>query len=195
MERKPETGKTTWSPDVFAKAWHFASLCHAGQTYAGSEEGQSFDYLTHVGSVAVELIWALQTTSDADGDLAVQCAVLHDVIEDTDATYALVAENFGRTVADGVMALSKDPTLPTKAEQMADSLRRIREQPREIWMVKMADRIVNLDPPPYYWDDAKIEAYRQEAIVIHDALYAASEVLADRLQKKIKDYQRFLTKS
>ncbi len=194
MRRKPETGTTTWSPDVFAKAWHFASLCHAGQTYAGPEEGQSFDYLTHVGSVAVELIWALQTPN-IDGDLAIQCAVLHDVIEDTDTTYDLVAQNFGRAVADGVMALSKDPTLPTKAEQMADSLRRIRQQPREIWMVKMADRIVNLDPPPYYWDDTKIEAYRQEAIVIHDALHAASETLAGRLQKKIKDYQRFLTKS
>ncbi|MBN1813349.1 MAG: bifunctional (p)ppGpp synthetase/guanosine-3',5'-bis(diphosphate) 3'-pyrophosphohydrolase [Anaerolineae bacterium] len=185
---------SNWSPDVFARAWHFASLHHAGQTYAGPVEGVSFDYLTHVGSVAVELIWALQTTPDADGDLAVQCAVLHDLIEDTDATYDLVAENFGRAVADGVMALSKDPTLP-KIEQMADSLRRIRKQPREIWMVKMADRIANLDPPPYYWDDAKIEAYRQEAIVIYDALYTANAALANRLQEKIEQYKRFLTKS
>jgi (p)ppGpp synthase/HD superfamily hydrolase len=186
---------SNWSPDVFAKAWHFASLQHAGQTYAGPEEGQAFDYLTHVGSVAAELIWALQTTPDADGDLAVQCAVLHDVIEDTDATYDLVAENFGKVVADGVMALSKNPTLPNKTEQMADSLRRIREQPKEVWMVKMADRITNLDPPPYYWDDVKIEAYRQEAIVIHDALHTANETLASRLRDKIDQYKRFLRKA
>jgi (p)ppGpp synthase/HD superfamily hydrolase len=183
---------SNWSPDIFAKAWHFASLHHAGQTYAGPEEGVSFDYLTHVGSVAVELIWALQTTPDADGDLAIQCAVLHDVIEDTDATYDLVAKVFGKTVADGVMALSKNPTLPTKTEQMTDSLRRIREQPREIWMVKMADRIANLDPPPHYWDAAKIEAYRQEAIVIHNALHTANETLANRLYEKIEQYKRFL---
>jgi (p)ppGpp synthase/HD superfamily hydrolase len=186
---------STWSPDAFAKAWHFASLCHAGQTYAGPEKGQAFDYLTHVGSVAVELIWALPTASDANGDLAVQCAVLHDVIEDTDATYDLVAESFGQAVADGVLALSKDPALPTKAEQMKDSLRRIRRQPKEIWMVKMADRITNLAPPPYYWDEAKIEAYRQEAIVIHDALHTANETLADRLQEKIDQYKRFLRKA
>ena len=182
---------STWSPDAFAKAWHFASLRHAGQTYAGPEEGRAFDYLTHVGSVAVELVWALPTVPDADGNLAVQCAVLHDVIEDTGATYDLVAESFGKDVADGVLALSKDPTLPTKAEQMADSLRRIRQQPKEIWMVKLADRITNLDPPPYYWDDAKIEAYRQEAIVIHAALHTANEALANRLQEKIEQYRRF----
>ena len=181
-----------WSPDAFAKAWHFASLYHVGQTYAGPEEGQAFDYLTHVGSVAVELVWALPTAPDIDGDLAVQCAVLHDVIEDTDATYDLVAESFGEDVANGVLALSKDPALPTKAEQMADSLRRIRQQPKEIWMVKMADRIANLEPPPYHWDDAKIEAYRQEAIVIHDALHTANETLANRLQEKIEQYRYFL---
>jgi (p)ppGpp synthase/HD superfamily hydrolase len=144
--------------------------------------------------VAVELIWALQATPDADGDLAIQCAVLHDIIEDTNATYDLVAESFGKAVADGVMALSKDLTLP-KIEQMADSLRRIRKQPREIWMVKMADRIANLDPPPHYWDDAKIEAYRQEAIAIHDALHTANAALANRLQEKIEQYTHFLTKS
>ncbi|MFL7791802.1 MAG: HD domain-containing protein [Anaerolineae bacterium] len=185
---------STWSPDAFAKAWHFASLYHAGQTYAGPEEGQSFDYLTHVGSVAVELIWALQTTPDADGNLAIQCAVLHDVIEDTNATYDLVTENFGKDVASGVMALSKDPTLPTKTEQMADSLRRIRQQPKEIWMVKMADRISNLDPPPYYWDEVKIEAYSQEAITIYDALHTANAPLANRLQEKIERYRHFLKK-
>ena len=186
---------SNWSPDVFAKAWHFASLQHAGQTYAGPVEGISFDYLTHVGSVAAELMWALQATPDADGDLAIQCAILHDVIEDTDTTFDLVAENFGKAVADGVMALSKDPNLPTKTEQMVDSLRRIREQPKEVWVVKLADRIANLDPPPYYWNDAKIEAYRQEAIAIHDALHTANAALAKRLQEKIKQYKRFLTKS
>ena len=180
---------STWSPDAFAKAWHFASLHHAGQTYAGPEEGQSFDYLTHVGSVVVELIWALPTAPNTDGNLALQCAVLHDVIEDTDATYDLVAESFGKAVADGVMALSKNPALPTKAGQMADSLRRIRQQPQEVWMVKMADRITNLDPPPYHWDDTKIKAYRREAIAIHDALHTANAALANRLREKIKQYK------
>ena len=59
-------------------------------------------------------------------------------------------------------------------------------------MVKMADRIANLDPPPYHWDDAKIAAYRQEAIAIHDALYSANDALADRLRAKIEEYKTFI---
>jgi len=187
-----EHGINQWSPDVFAKAWRFCTLFHHGQTYGGPEEGMRIDYINHVGSVATEIIWALPTAPEVDGNLAVQCALLHDVIEDTEATYALVEEKFGRGVANGVMALTKDSTLPTKAEQMADSLRRIWEQPKEIWMVKMADRITNLYHPPYYWDNDKIESYRHEAMQIHEALHKANAALAGRLQEKIDQYRNFL---
>jgi (p)ppGpp synthase/HD superfamily hydrolase len=81
---------------------------------------------------------------------------------------------------------------PTTAAQMEDSLRRIRRQPREVWMVKMADRIANLVPPPYHWDDAKIAAYRQEAIAIYEALHTANAVLADRLRVRIEGYKTFV---
>lgn len=182
---------SNWSPDIFAKAWHFATQYHQGQTYGGPEEGMHLDYLNHVGSVAMELIWALPTTPEADGNLAVQCALLHDVIEDTRATYDLVLEHFGVTVAAGVLALTKDKTLPTPAQQMTDSLKRIQSQGKEIWMVKMADRITNLYHPPYYWTRQKIEAYRQEAIQIYDALYPANDALANRLWTKIEQYKNF----
>jgi (p)ppGpp synthase/HD superfamily hydrolase len=152
----------------------------------------SFEYLNHIGSVAMELVWALPTAPDVDGNLAIQCAILHDVLEDTPATYELVLVHFGKAVADGVQALSKDESLPTKAAQMEDSLRRIRQQPQEVWMVKLADRIANLDPPPHHWDGAKIAAYRQEAIVIHDALSAANEALAHRLRVRIEEYKTFV---
>jgi (p)ppGpp synthase/HD superfamily hydrolase len=181
---------STWSPDVFAKAWLFATLHHHGQTYGGPEEGMHIDYVNHVASVAIEVIWALPTAPGANGDLAIQCALLHDTIEDTDVTYDIILKNFGQAVADGVQALTKTPSLP-REEQMIDSLRRIREQPQEVWLVKLADRITNLHHPPYYWDSAKIEAYRQEAIIIYEALRGANEALAERLQAKIEHYKTF----
>ena len=181
-----------WSPDVFAEAWLFATHYHKGQTYGGRTEGEQIDYLNHLASVAIEVIWALPGVPNVDGNLAIQCALLHDVIEDTEARYELVFERFGRPVADGVMALTKDSRLPSKAGQMDDSLRRIREQPAEIWMVKMADRITNLSHPPYYWNREKIEAYRREAIKIYEALHLANTLLAQRLKEKIEQYQRFV---
>lgn len=174
-----------WSPDLYLAAWNYAAQMHGEQKVPGTQ----LPYLTHIGSVAMEVMSALTQGGHVDNpDLAVQCALLHDVIEDTPTTYADVAERFGAAVADGVLALTKDTALPSKAEQMADSLARIRRQPQEVWMVKLADRITNLQPPPAHWDNAKIAAYRAEAETILDALGEADGWLAARLRGKIEGY-------
>mgnify|MGYP000551063380 CR=1 FL=1 len=178
----------TWNPDLYKKAWDFAALAHKGQTYGGSEEGVHVEYISHIGSVAMEVISGLEGAPDCDADLAIQCALLHDVIEDTDWTYEQVLEKFGKSVADGVQALSKDTSLPTKREQMEDSLRRIKEQPKEVWMVKLADRITNLYSSPYYWNHKKQLKYQEEARLIYDALHECNPKLAKRLAKKIEAY-------
>lgn len=174
-----------WSPERYLAAWNYAAAMHGGQKVPGTE----LPYLTHIGAVAMEVMTALAPDLPVNSpDLAVQCALLHDVIEDTPASYADVAARFGVAVADGVLALTKDTTLPSKAEQMADSLTRIRRQPREVWIVKLADRITNLQPPPAHWDAAKIASYRAEAQVILDALGEADSRLAARLAEKIAKY-------
>ena len=55
-------------------------------------------------------------------------------------------------------------------------------------MVKLADRITNLLPPPAHWDDEKIENYREEAKLIYTELKNANEYLATRLFMKIEGY-------
>lgn len=75
---------------------------------------------------------------------------------------------------------------------MGDSLKRIIEQPREVWMVKMADRITNLAPPPSYWSNEKTSGYWEEASVIYNTLKEANSVLADRLNMKIEHYKRYM---
>ena len=182
-----------WSQDLFVKAWDFATLAHEGQTYGGPEAGQRIPYLNHIGSVAMEVVWAISMKQHYDGNLAIQCALLHDVIEDTPHSHEDISAMFGQKIADGVLALSKNPKLPTKQEQMQDSLLRIRAQPKEIWMVKMADRITNLSAPPYYWENDKKIAYRAEARIIHDALHPANDDLAKRLQQKISGYAAYIS--
>lgn len=181
-----------WNPDLYTKAWNFATHAHTGQTYGGPGEGMRIPYINHVGSVAMELALALsQSTRKYDGNLAMQCALLHDVVEDTKYTYDDIVENFGISIADGVAALSKDTSLPSKEEQMKNSLQRIKQQPQEIWMVKMADRITNLYHPPFYWNSDKIIRYGQEAKLIHGELSASNHALAKRLWDKIEEYSRF----
>jgi len=72
--------------------------------------------------------------------------------------------------------------------QLEDYLGRIKMQPREIWMVKMADRITNLQPPPDHWDSPMIERYRAGAELIYRELGFASAYLKERLKMKIDRY-------
>lgn len=138
----------------------------------------------------MEVIVALAYEDELDGDLAVQCALLHDVIEDTPIGYETIKAEFGASVADGVLALSKNETMP-KEEQIPDSLARILEQPREIAIVKLADRITNLMPPPIDWTKERRKNYHADALLIHEKLGWASDYLTQRLLMKAEEYQTY----
>lgn len=171
--------------DAWHEAWRFAAEAHHGQRFPGTE----LPYILHVGGVAAETLLALEGWALDDRLLALRCALLHDVLEDTATPAEALGARFGEAVLAGVRALSKDPSLPKEA-RMADSLRRIRAQPRAVWCVKLADRVTNLDAPPHYWDVAKVEGYREEARVILATLGEASARLAARLARRIEAYAR-----
>ena len=75
---------------------------------------------------------------------------------------------------------------------MNDSLKRIKSIPTEIWAVKLADRITNLQPPPPHWDNDRKNRYREEAKLIHSELKGGNEFLARRLERKIEEYGGYL---
>jgi (p)ppGpp synthase/HD superfamily hydrolase len=176
-----------WSPDLYLDAFRFAAERHAGQLVPGS----ALPYIVHVASVAAEVMGALAREAVSRPDLAVACAVLHDTIEDTSTTSDEIAARFGPDVAAGVRALSKDASLP-KQVRMGDSLARLRAQPREVWLVKLADRIVNLGPPPSDWSTDKRRAYQAEARDILSELGEASPYLAGRIDARITAYSAFI---
>jgi (p)ppGpp synthase/HD superfamily hydrolase len=174
-----------WDQDFFKRALDFAARAHGAQTVPGS----GFPYVVHVVKVASEVLLACQD-GGLEPNLAVACALLHDTIEDAGVTTETLEAEFGPVVAEGVKALSKDPQLP-KAHRMEDSLRRIRHQPREVWAVKLADRISNLEPPPPDWSLEKRRAYLAEAHVILAALRGASPQLEARLHTKAGLYETY----
>jgi (p)ppGpp synthase/HD superfamily hydrolase len=174
---------SNWNQELYIKACRFAAIAHNGQIVPGSD----LPYLLHLNFVSMEIIAALSVELGHDGNLAIQCALLHDTIEDTDTTYEQIRSSFGIRVADGVQALSKNPDLE-KSQRLTDSLSRIKQQPIEVWMVKLADRITNLQPPPAHWTTERILRYHQEAAEIHTQLQTASPYLASRLAEKIHNY-------
>ncbi len=185
--KKNQLSPKNWSQETYIKALNKAAHAHQDQKMPGSER----PYIIHLGFVSMEVIAALSVETEHEGNLAIQCAILHDTIEDTDTTFEEIKTEFGESVANGVLALTKDKSL-AKHLQMADSLQRIKTQPQEIWMVKLADRISNLQAPPHYWTQDKIVRYREEGIQIYEALKDASPFLASRLAKLIEDYKAFI---
>tara|TARA_R110000796_G_scaffold23576_3_gene67476 strand:+ start:5696 stop:6244 length:549 start_codon:yes stop_codon:yes gene_type:complete len=178
-----------WDQDAYLKAWNSASAIHMGQTIPGSE----IPYINHLGLVCMEATAAIAATQNIkQPNLFIVCALLHDSIEDTKTTFKDIEHEFGTDVASGVLALSKNEELSSKKEKMEDSIRRIKEQPIEIWMVKLCDRITNLQPPPKHWDTDKILKYRDEAYYILKQLGEANHFLADRLLIKINTYSKYI---
>ena len=184
-----------WSIDEIQKTWHLAAKLHHGQIYKDASEGRDMAYLFHIGSVTFEMMTAVLKEPELNAGLAIKCAILHDTIEDTSIDFHEVQNLFGEEVAHGVMALSKNEELETKREMMEDSLQRIKQQPKEVWAVKMADRICNLYLHPHHWSKEKIIKYREEALFIHHELKEGSPYLADRLYTRILAYTAFIENS
>jgi len=178
-----------WDPDLYNRALRFAGEAHGDQTVPGTD----ISYLMHLCQVCQEATGAALADPSLDGDLVMTCALLHDAIEDTETTRNEVAAAFGEAVAAGVDALSKRDHGPdsepwSKAEKMTDSLARIRTQPREVWVVKLADRVTNLQTPPAHWSTDKIRAYHHQAEQILAALGDASAHLSSRMRDKLEAY-------
>jgi (p)ppGpp synthase/HD superfamily hydrolase len=178
---------SVWSQEGYIRAYRFAAEKHRWQRVPGTH----LPYIMHLSLVSMELAAALAQEGGRNGDLAMQCAMLHDTLEDTGTRYGELKEAFGESVASGVLALSKNGKL-AGGLQLADSLQRIRLQPSEVWMVKLADRITNLQPPPKSWKQDKITRYHRQAKEILAALGPASPCLTVRLAQKIEDYRVFV---
>ena len=171
-----------WNPDLFRETVYFAAGAHEGQFVPG----QNYSYVVHLIGVCMESLRATMI-EPSDANLVMQCSLLHDTMEDTPVTLNILTDRFGSQVAEGVLALTQQ-----EGESTEDYLKKIVRQNKEIWMVKLADRIWNMHEPPEHWDLAKRKAYCEEAKVIHETLKVGSPYLAARLSDKIYAYNKLI---
>jgi (p)ppGpp synthase/HD superfamily hydrolase len=176
-------------PDSYARALAFAARAHGDQRVPGN----GFPYVVHLAMVAHEVTLAVlasagQDSAEAlDPAVAVPVALLHDVLEDTAVTAIELGAAFGPRILAGVQALTKDAALP-KERRLTDSLERLSRCEPSVQVVKLADRTVNLLPPPPHWSAEKIRGYRVEASEILRVLRSASAHQAARLAARIERY-------
>jgi len=131
---------------------------------------------------------------------AVKAALLHDTLEDTEATYEDLVQLAGYEVADIVEELTDNKELP-KAERKRLTIEHARGLSLGAKFVKLADLLDNCtgilgDHPPEGWDEERIRAYGEWANKVREAAmgkYAQKgrgvdrqlELLSDRLEAVI----------
>lgn len=122
---------------ALAEATAFARYWHRDQTRPAGEP-----YLQHLLEATCVLVEAVGVT-DVD---VLRAAVLHDVVEDTACTLEQVRERFGDRVAMLVDWVTKPARREghSREETRAAYLDRLRAAPDEAVLVKLADRLSNV---------------------------------------------------
>ena len=128
------------SPEQLVRIRHsfeFASVAHATQ-----RRRTGHAYITHPLAVATEL-----STMRMDAE-SIMAALLHDVLEDTGVTKAVLAAEFGRDVAEIVDGVSKlKEIFKSKAEAQAENFQKMAmamARDLRVILVKLADRLHNM---------------------------------------------------
>lgn len=174
-----------WRNEKVYNALFFAVSKHENQKMKHPE---GMPYSAHIMGVALTAIkYATTEVNKFDMELICCVALLHDVIEDCGVGFNELRALFGDAVANGVMALSKNDNLK-KEEKMLDSLRRIKMQPKEVAIVKMADRLFNMRDNVPSWSKDKLLEYKKEAQLVCDELGFDCKTLKNDLQAYINKY-------
>lgn len=144
-------------PDAAAadilRAALFAARAHAGQVRKGAA---AEPYVNHVIEVAAIL-------AEAGAPLeAVLAGLLHDTVEDTEATEADLVAAFGPGVAAIVAEATDDKSLP-KETRKALQVSLVPKKSDAAKQLKLADKISNLraiaQSPPANWNHARRTEY------------------------------------
>eukprot|EP00435_Cladocopium_sp_Y103_P014930 s1335_g3.t1 len=166
---------------------HFAAMKHKHQT---RKNPQQTPYINH--PLAVARILAESGVRDL---ATLQAALLHDTLEDTDATRAELDAIFGAKVGDLVHQLTDEEGL-RPLHQKFRQLRRVKSLPLQCKLVRIADKIHNVWDLMRHsipgWSQGKTERYVAWACEMVEALRGTHAALEQRFHSEVslpKGYQ------
>jgi guanosine-3',5'-bis(diphosphate) 3'-pyrophosphohydrolase len=158
---------------LILQAMNFAADKHRGQS---RKDANNTPYINHPIALA-NLLTNHAGISDVN---VIAAAILHDTVEDTDATVDDIEELFGRTVRDIVIEVTDDKSLPSP-ERKRLQIEHAGSLSHEAKLVKLADKISNLQDiissPPVRWSLERKREYFDWAKAVVDQLRGANEKL------------------
>jgi (p)ppGpp synthase/HD superfamily hydrolase len=165
-------------------AAQFAALRHAQQKRKGAAGEPYVNHLIEVAGLVAEAL------AEADTNV-VTAALLHDTIEDTTTTREELVERFGADVADLVVELTDDKSLP-KEERKRLQIENAPKKSRRAQTIKLADKISNLRAilasPPVDWDVQQQKEYFTWAKRVVDGFAEPNAVLKAEFEKTFRRF-------
>jgi guanosine-3',5'-bis(diphosphate) 3'-pyrophosphohydrolase len=168
---------------LITKAVNYAAAKHRGQS---RKDEESTPYINHPISVAN----LLANEGGITDIYVIATALLHDTIEDTDATAEEIEALFGATIKDFVLEVSDDKSLPSP-ERKRLQIAHTSSCSYEARLVKLADKICNLQDmlasPPIKWTIQRKQEYFDWAREVVNQLrgtHAELEVMFDKIYER-----------
>ena len=169
------------------KAAQFAAQKHTAQR---RKDAQASPYINHPLAVAC----VLMEEGGVEDTVILCAALLHDTIEDTQTTKQELAELFGLQVAQIVMEVTDDKSLP-KSVRKQEQIRHAPLLSAQAKQVKLADKICNLRDllasPPSDWSNKRKLEYFDWAAAVVDGLRGVSLKLERCFDEVFKERSRF----
>ncbi len=176
--------KGKWELDILYKAVEFAADKHEGQVRKDPERSP---YIVHPLRVCSRL-WH----DGAVRNVNTLCtAILHDTIEDTDATAEEIRALFGDRITYATLEVSDDQSLSSD-EKKQRQLEHAPHMSLDARLVKLADRMDNVwsieVSTPIGWDDAKIESYWGWGVKLRNVLHGTNTALETQFDSWFEEH-------
>lgn len=137
------------------KCLKFAASKHKNQR---RKDKASSPYINHPIDVA-QRIWNVGKYHDIN---VICAALLHDTVEDTEASFEELEENFGKTISELVKEVTDDKSLP-KLERKQLQIEHAGNISFEAKHIKLADKTSNIEDirlsPPPDWSHDRMQEY------------------------------------
>lgn len=158
---------------LLIEAFSFAAHKHRDQR---RKDASASPYINH----PIQLARVLAIEGSITDDQVIVAAILHDTIEDTETTAEEIRALFGVTIADIVVEVTDDKSLP-KATRKLLQVEHAAHSSRRAKLVKLADKICNVrdmaDSAPSGWTLARQQEYFEWAKQVVDGLRGVSPTL------------------
>ncbi len=170
--------------EIVLSAVVFAAEKHKAQTKI---DGKNTPYVIHPLEVASYIMSVGHVYSK---DVLV-AALLHDVMDDTGATYEEISSIYGQQVTSYVREMTTKKDIPLK-EQKKEQIMKAFHQTPNVAIIKFSDKLSNLGTlarnPPSSWTRDRIDRYFQWAQSVIENLPEANMPLKKEVKKVIFDY-------